>query len=150
MGILASIGNVLDGVISGVFGLILTVLDTVVELIINVTSFFIEIAANILGWISGVLHGIAGAGQTESTAHIVDGNAFVNYIQEQEKMGKVTEINFDTLMKMRNSTYTILSDKDGKIIDDQAHHAEGGLSEKDKKIMNGNPVGKITIPPTAI
>ena len=140
MGILSQIsrfvGNLFELIAMAIAGLIYAAIWAV--------SFVIDLATDILGWINDKLEALLADGTTEVNS--IQGGALAQFILDNQRYGRYTEISLNDLNAMRNSVVNVAMDAQGNITDDQMIRSNGGLSSQSQAQFNGQPILKIKIP----
>lgn len=140
MGILSQIsrfvGNLFELIAMAIAGLIYAAIWAV--------SFVIDLVTDILGWINDKLEALLADGTTEVNS--IQGGALAQFILDNQRYGRYTEISLNDLNAMRNSVVNVAMDAQGNITDDQMIRSNGGLSSQSQAQFNGQPILKIKIP----
>lgn len=140
MGILSQIGRFAGNL----FDLIATAIAGLIFAAIWAVGFVIDLVTDILGWINDQLEKLLNQGASE--VNTIRGDTLKNYVEEQRRLGHITEISISELNAMRNSVINVAMDKDGNIIDDQMIRSNGGLSTESIGQFKGQPILKIKLP----
>jgi len=106
----------------------------------------IDIKTDVLSWINGRLESLLAGGATE--VNVVQGNAFVDYIIQEQARGKYLEIKLSDsdIIEAKNCVIIVVMDKNGDIIDNQMIRSKKGVSAQLHDMFKGQPVLKIKIP----
>ena len=140
MGVLREIGRF----VGNIFELIAYAIVGLIAAAIWAVAFVIDLVTDVLGWINDKLEGLLNDGATE--VNTIKGSALSDFIQQNQKQGRYTQISLSDLNAMRNSVVNVAMDKNGAIIDDQMIRSKGGLSSQSNAQFQGEPMLKIKIP----
>lgn len=140
MGVLREIGRF----VGNIFELIAYAIVGLIAAAIWAVAFVIDLVTDILGWINDKLEELLDDGATE--VNTIKGSALSDFIQQNQKQGRYTEISLNDLNAMRNSVVNVAMDNNGAIIDDQMIRSNGGLSSQSNAQFRGEPMLKIKIP----
>lgn len=140
MGVLREIGRF----VGNIFELIAYAIVGLIAAAIWAVAFVIDLATDVLGWINDKLEELLEDGATE--VNTIKGSALSDFIQQNQKQGRYTEISLSDLNAMRNSVVNVAMDNKGAIIDDQMILSDGGLSSQSNAQFRGEPMLKIKIP----
>lgn len=140
MGVLREIGRFFGNI----FELIAYAIVGLIAAAIWAVSFVIDLVTDVLGWINDKLEELLDDGATE--VNTIKGSALSDFIQQNQKQGRYTEISLSDLNAMRNSVVNVAMDNNGAIIDDQMIRSNGGLSSQSNAQFRGEPMLKIKIP----
>ena len=140
MGVLREIGRF----VGNIFELIAYAIVGLIAAAIWAVAFVIDLVTDVLGWINDKLEELLDDGATE--VNTIKGSALSDFIQQNQKQGRYTEISLNDLNAMRNSVVNVAMDNNGAIIDDQMIRSNGGLSSQSNAQFRGEPMLKIKIP----
>lgn len=140
MGVLREIGRF----VGNIFELIAYAIVGLIAAAIWAVAFVIDLVTDVLGWINDKLEELLDDGATE--VNTIKGSALSDFIQQNQKQGRYTEISLSDLNAMRNSVVNVAMDNNGAIIDDQMIRSNGGLSSQSNAQFRGEPMLKIKIP----
>lgn len=140
MGVLREIGRF----VGNIFQLIAYAIVGLIAAAIWAVAFVIDLVTDVLGWINDKLEELLDDGATE--VNTIKGSALSDFIQQNQKQGRYTEISLNDLNAMRNSVVNVAMDNNGAIIDDQMIRSNGGLSSQSNAQFRGEPMLKIKIP----
>lgn len=140
MGVLREIGRF----VGNIFELIAYAIVGLIAAAIWAVAFVIDLVTDVLGWINDKLEELLDDGATE--VNTIKGSALSDFIQQNQKLGRYTEISLSDLNAMCNSVVNVAMDTNGAIIDDQMIRSNGGLSSQSNAQFRGEPMLKIKIP----
>lgn len=140
MGVLREIGRFIENI----FELIAYAIVSLIAAAIWAVSFVVDLITDVLGWINDKLEELLDDGATE--VNTIKGSALSDFIQQNQRQGRYSEISLSDLNAMRNSVVNVAMDNNGAIIDDQMIRSNGGLSSQLNAQFRGEPVLKIKIP----
>ena len=140
MGVLREIGRF----VGNIFELIAYAIVGLNAAAIWAVAFVIDLVTDVLGWINDKLEELLDDGATE--VNTIKGSALSDFIQQNQKQGRYTEISLSDLNAMRNSVVNVAMNNNGAIIDDQMIRSNGGLSSQSNAQFRGEPMLKIKIP----
>ncbi len=139
-----SVLDTLDRFFENIFQLIAYAIVAFILGAIWAVGFFIDMLSDILEWINNRIESMLTKGVSDVT--VVKGSALADFIKTEKQSGKYPEISLDQLNAMNKSVINIVTDKNGKIIDDQMIRSNGGLSQSADAQFNGQPILSIKIP----
>ena len=140
MGVLREIGRFVENI----FELIAYAIVSLIAAAIWAVSFVVDLITDVLGWINDKLEELLDDGATEDNT--IKGSALSDFIQQNQRQGRYSEISLSDLNAMRNSVVNVAMDNNGAIIDDQMIRSNGGLSSQLNAQFRGEPMLKIKIP----
>lgn len=140
MGVLREIGRF----VGNIFDLIAYAIVGLIAAAIWAVAFVIDLVTDVLGWINDKLEELLDDGATE--VNTIKGSALSDFIQQNQKEGRYTEISLSDLNAMRNSVVNVAMNNKGAIIDDQMIRSNGGLSSQSNEQFRGEPMLRIKIP----
>ena len=140
MGVLREVGRFFVNI----FELIAYAIVSLIAAAIWAVSFVVDLITDVLGWINDKLEELLDDGATE--VNTIKGSALSDFIQQNQRQGRYSEISLSDLNAMRNSVVNVAMDNNGAIIDDQMIRSNGGLSSQLNAQFRGEPMLKIKIP----
>lgn len=140
MGVLREIGRF----VGNIFELIAYAIVGLIAAAIWAVAFVIDLVTDVLGWINDKLEELLNDGATE--VNVIKGNALSDFIQQNKKQGRYTEISLNDLNALRNSVVNVAMNNNGAIIDDQMIRSRDGLSSQSNAQFKGEQILKVKIP----
>lgn len=141
MGVLRELGRLAGNLIE----LVVMSIGALIYAAICLVGVVIDLLTDILGWINDKIEELLDEGEQPKEVNVLDGNALSSFIREKQLRNEYTQISLNELNAMRNSVVNVVTDNNGRILDDQMIRSDTGFAENTRRQFNGQGMIKIPV-----
>lgn len=141
MGVLRELGRLTGNLIE----LVVLSIGALIYAAICIVGAVIDLFTDILGWINDKIEALINDGENPKEVNVLDGNALSAFIKQNQANGTYTQISLNELNAMRNSVINVVTDNNGRILDDQMIRSDTGFAENTRRQFNGQGMIKIPV-----